>query len=998
MKPKLAIKYTLSFAISMALAGAAYAQTSEQDVNDGAEAEGSLEEVIVTGSRIRRDSFTVTTPLVTLDNDAISDTGLGSMSEILVDQIPQVFESSSNMNSQSSVSQTGLSTINLRQLGSNRTLTLIDGRRTVPNSYSGSYVSLSTIPSSMVQRVEIVTGGSSATYGSDAVAGVVNIITQQDREGFGINGRYGWTPEGGGEEYTINADYGLVFGDNRGYMFIGAEYLDQEVIDQDDRDRARWEANMEYDYEEMCNTMLTENRYQCMRDITREDWRNRSDGIAGGVFEEKSSGTQGYWYDESGLRDDWNEETYGIYSQQFVKLRIPNERFNIAGKLTWDFSETTTGFFQLHYNKTESVNHKSPEDEYEGAYVGYQDPLTGELSRIRPGYIKITNPFAPPEIAENAGSSISWDRRMFEVGEIITNNERTTLRSWAGLQGTMFSDNWDWEVSLGYGEFEQKQVRENEIDVFKEAWALDAEYAEDGVTIQCASAEARADGCVPMNIFGVGSISKEAADYIRVNPWISTNLDQINALGYITGDLFNMPAGPVATVFGLEYREDTLDLSTSPGQSNGGITFNIVPEFSGAIDVMEAFTEFSFPLTQSLQMDISARVGDYSPKGVDTVFSYTAGLMWEVADGYHLRGNFARAQRAPTITELMSPPRGDYDSYNDICDGVTATSTDEGHANCRLEPGIQAAIAADGEFEDDNNAYSPNAGNENLFEETGDTWTLGFSMEPSFMNGFRFAVDYYNITITDAIGSFGNEMILYQCYASDIAWGSDNAFCGDIQRDDEGQVYELLQRVYNLEETFTDGVDITWDWIFDIGSAGDLTWQGNYTHIFNHETTFQTNDGLETVSYNGQLDYGIFEDVANTNLTWRMDKWRVRWGIKYKGEIIDHQDRVDDYNDALAENDARCAAGEEGCISDPEKPKYLWYPSYWRHDLSVSYTMDLSNRSTLRLYGGVKNIFNDMGPFIPVSGEPYEGGVANFDSKYDGGIGRFVFIGADYRF
>ncbi|MEE4218905.1 MAG: TonB-dependent receptor [Xanthomonadales bacterium] len=997
MKPKLAIKYTLPLAISMALAGQVMAQT-DQAADTTPEAEGAVEEVIVTGSRIRRDSFTVTTPLVTLDNDAISDTGLGSMSEILVDEIPQVFESSSNMNSQSSVSQTGLSTINLRQLGSNRTLTLIDGRRTVPNSYSGSYVSLSTIPSSLVQRVEIVTGGSSATYGSDAVAGVVNIITQQDKEGFGINGRYGWTPEGGGEEYTIDAEYGLVFGDNRGYMFIGAEYLDQEVIDQDDRDRARWEANFEYDYEQMCNTMLTENSYQCMRDISPEDWRNRSDGIAGGVFEEKSSGTKGYWYDENGLRDDWNEETYGIYSQQFVKLRIPNERFNIAGKVTWDFSETTTGFFQFHYNKTESVNHKSPEDEYEGAYVGYQDPVTGELSRIRPGFIKITNPFAPPEIAENAGSSISWDRRMFEVGEIITNNERTTMRSWAGLQGTLFSDNWDWEVSLGYGEFEQKQVRENEIDVFKEAWALDAEYAEDGVTIQCASAEARADGCVPMNIFGIGSISKEAADYIRVNPWITTNLDQINALGYITGDLFNMPAGAVATVFGLEYRKDTLDLRTSPGQRNGGITFNIVPEFSGDIDVMEAFTEFSFPLTKSLQADVSARIGEYSPKGVNTVFSYTAGLMWEVADGYHLRGNFARAQRAPTITELMSPPRGDYDSYNDICDGVTATSTDEGHANCRLEPGIQAAIAAEGVFEDDNNAYSPNAGNENLFEETGDTWTLGFSMEPSFMNGFRLAVDYYNITITDAIGSFGNEMILFQCYASDTPWGADNPFCGDIKRDDDGQVYELLQRVYNLDETFTDGVDITWDWIFDIGGYGDLTWQGNYTHIFNHETTFQTNDGLETVSYNGQLDYGIFEDVANTNLTWRFDNWRIRWGIKYKGEIIDHQDRVDDYKEALADNDARCAAGEEGCISNPERPKYLWYPSYWRHDLSVSYTMDLSNRSTLRLYGGVKNIFNDMGPFIPVSGEPYEGGVANFDSKYDGGFGRFVFLGADYRF
>ncbi len=996
MRLRTTISYAFTFIFSLIFMGPVLAQTSEDTTEQ--EEEMALEEVIVTGSRIRRDGFNVSTPLVQMETDQIQDTGLGSLSEILIDEIPQVFESSSNTNSQSSVSQTGLSTINLRQLGSNRTLTLIDGRRTVPSSYSGSYVSLSSVPSSMIERVEIITGGSSATYGSDAVAGVVNIITQQDRVGFGINARYGWTPEGGGEEVTLDANYGLEFSDGRGYMFIAAEYLEQEVIDQDDRKRSRWESRHEYDYDQMCNTMLTENSYQCTRDISREDWRNRSDGIAGGVFEEKSSGTKGYWYDENGLRDDWNEETYGIYSQQFVKLRIPNERYNLAGKVTWDFSDSTTGFFQLHYNRTESVNHKSPEDEYEGAYVGYTDPVTGEFGRIRPGYISIDNPFAPPEIAENAGSSISWDRRMFEVGEIITNNERTTLRAWTGLQGTVFKGEWDWEVSLGYGDFEQQQYRENEIDVFKEAWALDAEYAEDGVTIQCASAEARADGCVPMNIFGVGSISPEAADYIRVNPTITAKLDQTNLLGYMTGDLFDMPAGPVATVFGLEYREDTLDLSTSPGQANGGITFNIVPQFGGSIDVMEAFTEFSFPLAQSLRLDISARVGEYSPKGVGTVFSYTAGLMWEVADGYHLRGNFARAQRAPTITELMSPPRGDYDSYNDICDGVTLTSTDEGHANCRLEPGIAAVIADGSEFEDDNNAYSPNAGNEDLFEETGDTWTLGFSMEPSFMNNFRLAIDYYNITITDAMGSFGNEQILEQCYASDTPWGSDNPFCGDIQRDDEGQVYEVLQRLYNLDETKTDGFDITFDWLFDIGKYGDLNWRGNYTHIMSHETTFTTNDGHETVSYNGQLDYGIFEDVGNTSLTWRTGGWRVRWNVKYKGDIIDHQDRVDDYNDALADNDARCAAGDADCVTNPEKPDYLWYPSYWRHDLSLSYLMELRNNSTVRMYGGVKNVFNDMGPFIPVSGEPYEGGVANFDSKWDGGIGRFVFLGAEYRF
>lgn len=996
---KISICYAISMALTLAFIGPAVAQTQNAGSTDPTDLvdESIVEEVVVTGSRLRRTSFNVSTPLVTLGNDAIVDSGLGALSEILIDEIPQLYESSSNTNTQSSVSQTGLSTINLRQLGSNRTLTLVDGRRVVPNSYSGNYVSLSSIPSSLVQRVEIITGGSSAAYGSDAISGVVNIITVDDRVGFNVDARYGWTPAGGGGETTVDGYYGLDFADGRGYFFIAAEYDKQDEIDWSDRKRAAIESSFDYNTKKLCNENNTIDGDQCMRDITRADWRERSDGMPGGVFEE-GRGNGGYWYDENNiLRDDWSEERDGINPYQWDKIRIPNKRYNIAGKLNYDFTKDTSGFLQAYYNRTTSINYKSPEDEYEGAYVGFTDPETGEIGRIRPGFIKITNPYAPPEIAENAGSSISWDRRFFEVGQVTTDNTRTTIRTVAGLTGKLFKDEWDWEASMTYGDFKQEQIRFNELDVQKEAWALDAEYAADGVTIQCASAEARALGCVPMNIFGIGSITPEAADWIRVNPTITAELSQFNALGYITGDLFTLPAGPVAAVFGLEYRKDTLDLMTSPEQANGGITFNVVPQFSGDIDVMEAFTEAAFPISSKITAEISARVANYSPDGIDTVFSYTTGLMWEVADGYHLRGNYARAQRAPTITELMSPARGDYDSYTDICDEATATSNAPGHANCRLDPRIAAVIAADGVFVDENNSYSPNVGNEELYEETGDTWTIGISMEPSFVKNFRIAIDYYNITIKDAIGSYGNEQILDQCYASDAPWGPTNPFCNDVHRDDEGQVIELLQRLYNLDETKTDGFDVTFDWLFELGDYGDLTWKGDYTHILSHETTFETLDGFETVSYNNQLDYGIFENVASTSLTWRKANWRVRWFTKFKGPIVDHQDRVKEYKELFAANDASCAAGEASCVTNPEVPKYLYYPSTWRHDLSVSYLMKMESDQTLRFYGGIKNIFDDMGPFVPRTGDNYESGIGNFDSKFEGGIGRFVFLGIEWR-
>jgi len=998
MKPRFAVRNALSIAIALALAGPVLAQTDAEATDDEFSEEAMLEEVIVTGSRLRRDSFDVSTPLVLMDNQQIEDSGLGSIAEILIDEIPQVFESTSNTNSQSQVSGTGLSTLNLRQLGSNRTLSLIDGRRTVPNSYSGNYISFDTIPNALIQRVEIITGGSSATYGADAVAGVVNIITKSPGEGFGFQVRGGFTPEGGGEEYTIDADWGTYFSEGRGNIFFAATYNDQKGIKWSDRDRAAIESDYDYNTTLLCNEMQTEDGDQCMRDITPDMWRDRSDGTFGGVFEENKA-TPGYWYDENNvLRDDWKEERDGINARQWDAIMVPNDRLSIASKFSFDFTKKTTLFATVLYSKNKSFNFKSPEDEYEGNSVSVVDPITGEESRITPGSMSPDNPFAPAEIAENAGSSISWDRRFIEVGNITTDNTRTTWRTWVGLGGVLFNDEWDWEVSLGYGNFEQNQIRSNELDVRKERQALNSEYAEDGVTIQCADAEARAAGCVPLNIFGHNSITPEMADWLRVNPTITTKLEQVDVLAYITGDLFNMPAGPVGTVFGVEWRKDTLDLIPSEEQQYGGITFNVVPGFSGDIDVAEAFTEASLPITQNFSADLSFRIADYSPSGIDTVYSYSAGLMWEVAPGYSLRGNYARAQRAPTITELMSPPRGDYDNYTDICDQVTATSTEDGHDNCRLEPAIAAVIAQDGIFEDENTGYGPNSGNMDLFEETADTYTIGFSIAPSFLEGFRLAVDYYNISITDVIGSYENSVIMSQCYDSSAAWGDSNPFCRDITRDTDGNIVEIMNRLYNLEELNTSGWDVAMDWMFELGDHGDLTFDLNYTHVSEYTRTFLTNDGEQTASHNNQLDYGIFKDVANASFTWRTGGWRVRWSMRYLGSIIDHDDRVEDYQERFATNDERCASGDDRCVENPEVPDFLYYPSYWRHDLSLSYLWNLNSGSDLRAFGGVKNVFDDQGPFVPRTGDTYERGIGNFDSKFGGGIGRFIFAGVEMRF
>jgi len=1010
-------KKPLSIAIQTALCtvlatGAISAQVfaAEQDISKPVAENVSNEEttkvevdekITVTGSRLRRENFTVATPLASMGQEAIEDTGIGSLSDILIDELPQISEGTSNSNSQSQVSGTGLSTIDLRELGTSRTLTLIDGRRVVSNSYSGNYVSLSTIPSGLVQKVEVITGGASATYGSDAVAGVVNIITQQDSEGFTAKVRGGESVEGGAKEFGIDLDYGTEFNDGAGYLFVATSYDKEYGMTFDDRDRAQLQDSWDYDEDLMCNLMQTADGDQCMRDITQADWRSLSDSIPGGVFNESSSTKDGggYWYNSDGYQGKtWKEERDGINTNQFVMLRVPDEKASAAIKIDYDLTDNVIFYGQLQYSYNRSINHKAPESEDECDSVVTRDLETGEFGKDCIGHIPSDNPYMPEEIRNESSKRGDWDRNFAEVGNITTDNKRTTIRSWAGLQGTMFDDSWDWDLSVGYGKFQQRQTRYNEVYVANVRNALHVEDDGNG-GYQCDDADARAAGCVPINLFGEGSITTEAADYIRANPTINSDIEQTSVLGYIAGDLFELPAGPVATVFGFEWRKDFQSVSTNVPE--GGITFNYVPDFDGDVTVSEVFAEAGLPLlnnvtgVKSLSANVSARLADYSWGGTGLIGSYTAGVIYEPTDGYVVRANWSRAQRAPTITELLSPPRGDYDTFDDICQEVTATSQGTIDDNCRTHPGIAAEIAAEGEFDISDNGYSPGVGNPDLKEETADTVTFGFSIAPEFLEDFSLSVDYYDIVIEDAMSEFDNEDILAFCYDSSLPFGEDNSFCQDIKRDpSDGQLIEVQQRVYNVDEIRTSGVDLEAVYRVDLNEFGRLKFKTNWTHVFRYEETNTGPDGQYTEDSLGSLGSDLFEDLASASATWYKDGWRVRWSIKYKSGVVSSHSRYDEFygeGGIFEEYEANCAADASACVDNPEAPFALDLPSYVRNDLSASYKFDLPNDGEVRLFGGVNNIFDNNGPFII-------GGKGNYDSNYGGGKGRFVYLGAEVKF
>ncbi|GAB3020798.1 TonB-dependent receptor domain-containing protein [Bowmanella dokdonensis] len=960
-----------------------------------------VEKISVTGSRIKRDSFSMATPMMSLDSEALEDSGLGELAEILVDEIPSISAGVSNTNSQSSVQNTGLSTIDLRDLGTDRTLTLIDGRRAVSNSYSGNYISLSTIPAAMVDKVEIISGGASAIYGSDAIAGVVNIITESNKTGFEFDIKGGQATEGGAKEFTLDTGYGTSFNDDRGYLYVAASWNREFGLHPTERDRARYESSYDYNTSLLCNEMNTVEGDQCMRDITPDDWRERSDNTLGGTFE----GNDWFYHPENGLTEGFVEERDGLNLELYDMLKVPIDKLATAIKVDYDLSDDLRARFQVHYSDNHSVNDKAPEGQDYNDDELRVDPVTGESSLVIPGTISPDNPFVPDAIRESAGSSVSWDRTFAEVGNIVNDNQRTTLRTFAGLQGMAFDNEWEWELSVGYGKFKQEQRRSNEISIVKLRQALDAEVADDG-SIQCSDAQARAEGCVPVNIFGYNSITPEAADYIRANPWIDTDITQLSIGGYMTGDLFELPAGPVSTAFGFEYRKDTQEVNVDDELRNLAVTFNDVPDFKGEVKVKEVFAEATMPLlrdaamAKNLTLDLSLRLADYSQKNIDLMSSYRAGLIWEPVEGYAVRANYARAQRAPNITELISPPRGDYDSFTDICDGVTLTSDEPGHEACRQEPGVIAGINAseDGVFVDENSGYSPNAGNEDLKEETADTYTLGITLAPAMLEGFRLALDYYDITIKDAITSIPNQDILSECYNSSVPFGGDNPFCADITRDSEGQITEIIQRQFNLNEEVARGYDLSLAYDYDLNDLGSLSFGVQMNHVIERSASFEGNDGLETNEFKGELTSGIFTDRATASVTWRYDSLRIRWKTKYKGSMVDDYDRVEEWQELKAENQALLDAGDPDAIANPEQPYYLYYGSYVTHDLSVSYQLELEQDRELKLYGGVRNLFNNLGPWVPNTGDNLETGAGNFHSAYGGGIGRFVYLGAEVLF
>ncbi|KQZ61660.1 hypothetical protein ASD67_20925 [Sphingopyxis sp. Root1497] len=962
------VSFRKSFAVALLTMVSSTAMA--QDLTSGTEAEGEAladgESIVVTGTRIKQDGFSATVPINILGAEELEASGKTDLGQILAEMPGVNLVDTTVGQPNGTIQNAGTSTVALRGLSSSRTLTLINGRRTVANAANRSVVSLNTIPVDFVERVDVITGAASAVYGSDAIAGVVNVITESKLEGLRLRGRIGSALTGGGgaEEAMVAATFGAKFADGRGYFAISGSWDDDGGLLARDR-LAR--ATKNWTFASGTNTISDP---------------ALSTDTPGGRFRGGA-----FFYDDAGtLRTGFVTNRDGYNDRFDDTLRLPRTVMALAGKASFEVSEAFVPYVEVQFSDLDTFYTRAPYGYRDSSTVFLRDeigvPLPG-LPTFAIGRISRDNPFVPTEIRAGApASGIDWRRRFDELGNRDTISDRDTLRVWGGVRGKLGGD-WTYDATYSYGTFDQVQTRLNNINLQNLKYALDAERLASGV-IQCRDATARAAGCVPINIFGVGTITPEAANYIRHDSTFYTKLRQDVFQAFATGSIFELPAGKVQLALGGEYRREK-GTSGSDAQTLAVIS-NVaaVPSFSGSFNVKEAFAELSVPLLsgkpffEELKVDFAGRVSDYSQKNVGTVYSYHAGADWMPVEGLRFRTQYGTAQRAPSLPELYSPPRDDTDTVVDICSGITATTAGTVAGNCRLNPGIAATIASNGVFtQSSTSIQSPNMGSLALREEKGTTFTLGTVISPRSLPGLNLSVDYYNIKVTNAISALDNEILLRQCY-SDATNFAGNEFCQSVIRGADGQILQINQVPQNLDRISTSGIDTSFAYrlpLEGVGVAGDLRFDFNWTHVIKKETQYQGINGTEISNTRGQISSPT--DVVRARIGYTNKLWNIDWRVRYIGPMVSSNDRV--------------AAAEAAGFANP---LYLYYGAYWRHDIGASIRPEFGG-GKWRLSVGITNLFDKTGPNVPEGATPFDDNGYILDY---GVVGRSGFASIEVKF
>lgn len=935
-------------------------------------------DIVVTGTRITRPDYQLPNPVESFDAKQIDRSGKTNLTDFLTQTPALVGSSDSNANagSNAGIGTTGLNLLNLRNLGTNRTLVLVNGRRHVAAVPGGADVDINTIPIDLIERVDVVTGGASAIYGADAVTGVVNFILKRNFEGLTARAQAGISSEGDAGKRFASITAGHNFGDTANIAF-NYEYSKEDRLDSQGRRR-----NLSRNYTTFQNNPDDPNDDPNIPDNVPLTDIRFFDSSRGGGIDTDFDGLPDYNFDGT----PWDPGRFVPPFYQQGGSGTP--RADYIGDLLPEIERHSVNALG-HVAITPAVNFF-----VEGKYVH-----TKSFSISQPTFdfsvlIQPDNPYLPASLrgiaAANGGVEVNRDN--FDLGSRGEDISRQTIRSVVGFDGKI-SDHAKFEISYTYGETKvtNRQLGNRYNDRFYSAvdavvdpatgaitcrsnldpTALpDQPDANPGITNFGSFTPGPNSGCVPLNLFGEGSPSPAAIAFVTTTSTARSKLTQHVVSGSISGDfgqLFSLPGGPVSFAIGAEYRREASQSTPAP-EDTAGFTFNnVLNPSSGHFDVKEVFGELNAPILRhvpfadELALGAAIRFSDYSTIGKTTTWKVDA--LWAPIPDISFRATYAEAVRAPNIGELFSPANQTFQFITDPCDIANINNgAPTRAANCATL--LTAAGADPATFTDPNSASvaGNQAGNTALIEETAKTKTAGIVLRPRFLPGFSASIDGYDIKLTNAITTVTAQRLAELCVDQAT---TANQFCPGLVREvggnTPGRITNFTLIPQNVADFRTRGVDFSVNYRFTPGDLGtfDLHAVGSYldrlTFIGSPGAT-PTNERNQSVTTNGGA---APKWLVNLDATWTKGPVSVNYGLNYFGKTLRFQ---------------RTTSGGEADYVDPQ---YVFIKPRWEHDIQVSF--DVDDRFTF--YAGANNVF-DQKPdfaslFYPVSG-----------------VGRFLYAGA----
>ena len=885
---KLALAISLATAAQLPLSSTVHAQT------EGAE---TFEEIVVTGSRIRRSELSEASPIQNIELEQLDQSGLTNLGQAL-QQLPitgSAVNSRFNVPGNSGFPQdgsgigAGATQVALRNVNAKRTLVLVDGRRWVAGaSASGvpNTVDLNTVPANMVQRIEILQAGASAVYGSDAISGVVNIITNSKFEGLSFDAQFGeYLSDGDGQDREVSVLWGQNY--DRTHVVVSASYNEEGEVFTSDRAVSAFPVANTSTCDvsgTRCSSFTPQGRFILgpnfgFQDMTLNTGALNDGGANVPVFVAGDPNGGDFNAFDASDRFNYNGE-------QFNYLRTPNERVNLFTHVSHEFSDTLSGFVKASYTKRESNTRGAPEPLCLGNGCG-----TAITSNF---FISQDNPFNPfgVDLSVANGNLEFFGRRPLESGPRLFSQEAETVFISTGLEGEFQVNDrsFYWDATLSYGDNQGEQTKQNSHNALNLQIAL-------GDPAVCAATP----GCVPFNFFGgqgpngTGSFTQEMLDFVTYTQFDSSEQTLLDFAFNITGDLAALPAGNIGFAAGFEYRDQEGRFDADPIAERAETAGIPSASTSGEFDVSELYGERNIPLiadapgAKLLEANVAVRYSDYSTSGDES--TYKAGLLWQVSDAVSLRGSVSTGFRAPGIGELFGGAAREDFTFSDPCaDFLGQLGSDNGGRDSAQPQNIidtcRSLGVAAGLAQTNPQLSALSAGNANLSAETSDSLAFGlvFSPEVSWASNLTFTADYYDLDIDDAVQGRSPGDIITAC----VNTGSPE-FCSAVQRTTSGRINIVNNQLQNIGSVESSGYDIGINYVSNDTSVGLFNARINATLLDEYIERIPNPDGSVTVNdrtgthTNETFERAFPELRLTSNISWRSndDRWSSSLTFRY---------------------------------------------------------------------------------------------------------------------